>query len=226
MGVGDTRSSWGRSASDRPHARGGGACLPARSRSRFGHRPAGRGSLQRKRRALPRSRPEAGVGGTGGGGRAARRRAARRKGEARHSHAIVLPKQRVAGSSPVSRSNTPHEEETGPPQAPPMRRRSPTICLVSRMTVRRSAATAAAADAPPLADHLLSEQDDGAARSGHRRRRHGGRCARRVQPGRPSAGPQLSARRPPEGRLPPYQPPDRYQRYRMVSVAIGLGPGR
>ena len=91
---------------------------------------------------------------------------------------------------------------------------------------RRDRAAAGAPDAPPLADHLLSEQDDGAALRGHRRRRHGGRCARRVQPGRPSAGCRLSARRPPEGGLSPYQPPIRYQRYRMVSAAIGSGPDR
>ncbi len=41
-----------------------------------------------------------------------------------------------------------------------------------------------------------------------------------------SAGCRLSAPRPPEGGLPPYQPPIRYQRYRMVSAAIGSGPGR
>ena len=60
---------------------------------------------------------------------------------------MLLPKQRVAGSNPVSRSNTPHEEETGPPPEPPLRPRSPTICSVSRMTVRRSAATSDAAKA-------------------------------------------------------------------------------
>ena len=59
----------------------------------------------------------------------------------------LLPKQRVAGSNPVSRSNTPNEEETRPSPEPPRCGHSPTLCFLSRMTVPRSAATDAAATA-------------------------------------------------------------------------------
>ena len=86
----------------------------------------------------------------GQGGRSARRLQPRRplaRNRGQRGRLSLLPKQRVAGSNPVSRSNTPHEEETGPPPEPPMRRRLPTICFLSRMTVPHSAATDAAATA-------------------------------------------------------------------------------
>ena len=53
----------------------------------------------------------------------------------------LLPKQRVAGSSPVSRSTPPHEDETRPSPGPPRCGRSSTSCFRSRRRGRRYAAT-------------------------------------------------------------------------------------
>ena len=91
---------------------------------------------------------------------------------------LVLPKQRVAGSTPVSRSTA--------------------ASLMKRPGHRRSRQGAG------VVRPLLSEQADGAA-------------ARR---------PPTTPRRPPERAYHPYHPRDRYQRYRLVRVAIGSGPGR